>query len=155
MTKKALTVPTIDAPNSYIVQCMLNNAIKLKAAIDEGLLYPANSDVRAKYGLCKNILHSVEGYICISNSMVRMIKIFKATMSFWHEYSGNSAYPIKSYTAGLTEATEYYTSKYDGYMYNPHHPYGQARLRLLDFLIESFTKMLEADKSIIVYRSNT
>lgn len=51
----------------------------------------------------------------------------------WPEFSGCPVHPVPSCCDVLNEEA-YYTLR--AHRWNPDHPYGQARIRLLDFLIE-------------------
>ena len=53
----------------------------------------------------------------------------------WPEFSGDSLYPIADPASSRNPCMAYLGND-ECDMWNPNHPYGAARLRLLDFLIE-------------------
>lgn len=56
----------------------------------------------------------------------------------WPEYSGNEKYPVPSPLGlGTGKASLAYSSYHYLLRWDPSHPYGAARLRLLDWLIEA------------------
>ena len=54
----------------------------------------------------------------------------------WTEFSGNVFYPVSSECGGTPQ--EAFLRMSDAIMWNPEHPYGAARLRLLDHCINWF-----------------
>lgn len=52
----------------------------------------------------------------------------------WPEFSGDIEFPVPSKQEGM-DAEDAYMKTENKDMWNPAHPYGAARLRLLDFLI--------------------
>ena len=140
--------------NSHIVSSLLNNALSLRAAIAAG---SEQLGRRADTGLCANLVSSDQGDYMVQTSY----KILSAIVSFWPEHSGCQSYPIKSYlpesehtslsligagkdifAATASAGKQYEIAKYSGYMYSSEHPYGAARLRLLDYVIERLVAML-------------
>jgi len=69
--------------------------------------------------------------ICNSTHIpyTRLMKIFQQ----WPEYSGREAFPVPAPDG--SDPGDYYITSDNTVMWNPDHPYGAARLRLLDFLI--------------------
>lgn len=61
----------------------------------------------------------------------------KVCMESWAEFSGNAIYPVPSCEKGIGPGEKFDESP-DDEMWNPDHPYGAARLRLLDHCIEWF-----------------
>lgn len=63
----------------------------------------------------------------------------------WPEYSGDLEYPIATFDDGGRQYLDAAASGSPEAMWSAAHPYGAARRRLLDFLIEQFTQLqLEA-----------
>lgn len=63
----------------------------------------------------------------------------------WPEYSGDREYPIATFDDGGRQYLDAVASGSPEAMWSPEQPYGAARRRLLDFLIEQFTQLqLEA-----------
>ena len=79
------------------------------------------------YGICHLIIRFED------RTDVDVYYWLSAQFRKWPEFSGNLEYPVRGYddlSPGLAFSSSYWQ------MWHPSHPYGAARRRLLDFLIE-------------------
>lgn len=88
------------------------------------LRYVKVNNIR-RHGICYSINHGRS--------------ILKRLFPYWPEYSGNETYPIKSYKESFRPNEAYNTLA----LWDTTTEYGQARVRLLNWLIKVISKYLE------------
>lgn len=89
---------------------------------------------------------NVRAGICgwaLSSATLDQQEEFKLLMCDWPEFSGDEKYPVPH---PIWEPEYAYNFSSYKEFYDPDEEYGAARLRLLDYLIEEITKIVEPDK---------
>ena len=83
--------------------------------------------IHIQLGICRNIRTENKGDWNLNRD-----ECFES----WREYSGDIIFPVPGYHGH--SPSNAYDRTYGGDMWNPDHPYGAARLRLLDHCIKWF-----------------
>ena len=102
---------------------------RLKTQIHEELVELRSAGPKEpRYGICYAVgcgIRYNSGAIC---------RILRELVEQWDEFSGDYVYPVPGLD-GACPVTTYEDASGDE-MWSPDHPYGAARLRLLEYLIE-------------------
>lgn len=98
-----------------------------------------------------NIKRTINELVMLSNRTHRLqeiyyyvtsVKLIKSIVPYWEEYSGSKVSPVKSYVKGVSPSTA--VTQY--YLWDTTTDYGKARIRLVNWLIETLSEYVAHTK---------
>lgn len=106
---------------------------------------------RIKVHQCCGICHNMLCYLARTSvnpwfERKRLSDYLKQKMQQWPEYSGDPTYPIHT-NKSIHPGDQYTKYGYREDLWSNRHPYGRARLRLVDWLIEKLELELQDGNS--------